>query len=61
MMNWYGGWGVGGWLLMSLIMLRGIGSGPTGQTLMTSSDHRVHCVSSFIDDSGVHSWRSFPR
>lgn len=21
MMNWYGGWGVGGWLLMSLIML----------------------------------------
>jgi putative membrane protein len=21
MMNWYGGWGAGGWLLMSLIML----------------------------------------
>ena len=41
MMNWYGGWGVGGWLLMSLIMLAVVALIVVGVVALTRRSNRA--------------------
>ncbi len=39
-MNWYGGWGVGGWLLMSLMMLAFVALIVVGVVALTRRSNR---------------------